>query len=66
MGLLCWRNVLFLLSLGRKKRNSAPEKNLSEEAATHDDKNELKEEQRNGLLYLMESESSRLLCLAKF
>jgi hypothetical protein len=53
MELFCLANVSFLISLRRKKKLFAMEKILSEELAKYDDTIELKEEQRNALLYLV-------------
>jgi hypothetical protein len=50
---LVWRNVVFLNLPRSKNKLSATQKILSEEIARYDDKNELKEEQRNALFYLV-------------
>jgi hypothetical protein len=44
-----------LIYFEEKTKLSVTEKILSEEIAKYDDANELKEEQRNDLLYLVES-----------
>jgi hypothetical protein len=45
-----WRNVVFL-NLLRRKNHTVEEKIFSEEIAKYDDTNELKEEQRNDVVF---------------